>query len=600
MTLSRQSYSLMKARVALLTCFVWLLFLLVPMRCQAQWLTQQIQLVPGWNAVQLDLQPEPSGCAAVFSNLPIQSVWKWNRRFSTIQFTVDPATLLPESPDWLVWLPPSDPRSFLSRLLDVQGGQAYLIKVATNAAPFTMRIKGRVLLPKLNWYPHGLNLVGFPVHSNSPPTFSDFFRFTTEVDTTRNYANELYRLDSQGRGQRVVQPARDKLQPGVAYWIGCARAPAYQAPVHVKPEGASGLDFGTLLMRRDLSVKNTLPSGSVTVWMRQRPSESAPASSGFPELAGPVPLAYLAKSVSNQWVWSNFPTAGLSRTLAAGEEWTLRLGVRRDDFAAHTPNGTNGASYMSIVEVTDAAESLLIRVPVVARKQSALMGDSLPDHDESAGLWVGQVVVNQVNAPAYTGTNLLATPAPMPFRLLVHVDGNGQASLLQQVVLAWDQTLTNAPHTNGTYALFANEQALPTGATDVNRICSVAFPVMAPVPLTGTLTGSLTNTLAGTVTVAFDDPTNPFLHRYHPMHDNLDWNWKPYTNAVETRAITRDLILTCNTITNVSANPYEGVDRVSGVYQETLSGLRAQPVILQGAFSLQRISQINQIIGTTP
>ena len=123
---------------------------------------------------------------------------------------------------------------------------------------------------------------------------------------------------------------------------------------------------------------------------------------------------------------------------------------------------------------------------------------------------------------------------------------------------------------------------------------------MAPVPLTGTLTGSLTNTLAGTVTVAFDDSTNPFLHRYHPMHDNLDWNWKPYTNAVETRAITRDLILTCNTITNVSANPYEGVDRVSGVYQETLSGLRAQPVILQGAFSLQRISQINQIIGTTP
>ena len=98
----------------------------------------------------------------------------------------------------------------------------------------------------------------------------------------------------------------------------------------------------------------------------------------------------------------------------------------------------------------------------------------------------------------------------------------------------------------------------------------------------------------------FDDPVNPFLHRYHPMHDNQDWNWQPYTNAVETRTIVRDLALTFDSITNGSANPYSGVDRVSGVYQETLSGLRAQPIVMQGVFSLQRISQINQLIGITP
>jgi hypothetical protein len=585
----------LKARFALAASGVFF-YLIAPGLGHAQWITQRIALAPGWNAVYLEGQPEPSGCAEVFNYVAVQSVWKWDRRFSTIQFTVDPATLLPEAPDWKVWLPPSDPRSFLSRLSDLQGAQAYLVKVASNAVPFTLSIKGRVLLPHLDWYPHGLNLVGFPVHSNSPPTFTDFFRFTPEVDTSRGYANELYRLDSQGRGQRIVQPSRDRLQRGVAYWVGCARAPAYQSPLQVTPEGASALDFGSLLVRRDLSIKNTLPSTPQTVWLRQQTSESPPVTGNYPELAGPVPLSYLSKNSSNQWVWANFPTSGLSHTLAPGEEWSLRLGVRRNDFAAYTPRGTNGAAYQSILEVTDAGQSLLIRVPVVAQKHSVLLGAPLDPHVDNEGLWVGQVTVNQVNAPAYTGTNLLSTPAPMSFRLLVHVDGYATARLLQQVVLAWDPTLNNAPHTNGTYALYADDQTLPASATDVSRISSAAFPVMRPVPLTG----SFTNALAGAVTVRFDDPTNPFLHRYHPQHDNLDWDWQPYTNAVETRTITRSLSFICNAITNGSANPYYGTDRVSGTYQETLSGLRAQPIVMQGAFSLQRISQINTLLGNTP
>ena len=356
------------------------------------------------------------------------------------------------------------------------------------------------------------------------------------------------------------------------------------------------MDFGTLLVRRDLSIKNTLTNGPQTVWLRQRLSESPPATGDFPELAGLVPLSYMSKNSSNQWVWSNFPTAGLSRTLAPGEEWSLRLGVRRSDFAAYAPHGTNGAAYQSILEVTDAGQSLLIRVPVVAQKHSVLLGDPLDQHDDNEGLWVGQVIVNQVNAPAYTGTNLLSAPAPVSFRLLMHVDATATARLLQQVVLAWDPTLNNAPHTNGTYALYADDRTLPAEATDVSRISSAAFPPMPPVGLAG----SFTNALAGTVTVRFDDPVNPFLHRYHPMHDNQDWNFQPYTNAVETPTIVRDLAFTFVAATNAAANPYNGADRVSGVYQETLSGLRAQPIVMQGVFSLQRISQINTLKGTTP
>jgi hypothetical protein len=309
-----------------------------------------------------------------------------------------------------------------------------------------------------------------------------------------------------------------------------------------------------------------------------------------------VPLSHLSKNSSNQWVWSVFPEAGVSRALAPGEEWAVRLGLRRRDFIPYTPQGTDGAAYQSIIEVTDAGQSLRIRVPVVAQQHSVLLGGEPEEHDENAGLWVGQATVNLVNAPAYTGTNLLSAPAPASFRLLVHVDGCGRANLLQQVVLAWDPTLTDAPHTNGTYALYADARVLPADATDVSRISSAAFPLMPPVPLAG----SLTNALTGTVTVRFDDPTNPFLHRYHPMHDNQDWDFRAYTNAVETRTILRDLTLTFNAVTNGSANPYYGADNLGGVYQETLSGLRAQAIHSEGAFSLQRISHINELRGMTP
>ena len=138
-----------------------------------------------------------------------------------------------------------------------------------------------------------------------------------------------------------------------------------------------------------------------------------------------------------------------------------------------------------------------------------------------------------------------------------------------------DKTLNEAPHTNGAYALYADEAALPLTATGVKRISSVAFAPSPPVALLGTLT----NTLSGEVRINFDDPTNPFLHRYHPLHDNQDADFKPYTNAVETRTIVRQLTLNFSAVTNATAHPLWGVDAVLGTarargWREELGGLK--------------------------
>nr|MBP7830566.1 hypothetical protein [Kiritimatiellia bacterium] len=344
--------------------------LLLSWSAQAQWRTQSVDLQPGWNAVYLEVQPEPRLLDEVFTNRAVESVWKWDRRFSHIEFTTDPYTLEPEDPHWLVWLPADDARRFLSRLFTLQGGQAYLVKVPTNAAGYTLPVKGRVIVPLTDWYAHGLNLVGFPVHPNNPPTFSSFFAFTEEVDTTRGVNNKLFSINSAGRGVTIVQPNRETVAAGKAYWVGCDSDPKYAGPLVAAPSGVGAVDFGSHVVQQELTIRNLGPT-SMAVRVTQEASEEE--TEGFPELAGPVPLSYQARNASNQWEWVEFPVGGLSQAVAAGGAWTIYLGVRRQDFAPYVPVGTNGALYQSLLKVEDTAQSLLVRVPVTAEKPAGLL-----------------------------------------------------------------------------------------------------------------------------------------------------------------------------------------------------------------------------------
>src|SRR5436309_329210 len=92
----------------------------------AQWTTQRLPLQPGWNAVYLEVQPEPVDCDTVLAGLPVESVWAWNRRFSTVQFIQDPNELLPGQPNWLAYLPPDHAARATRNLFTLRGGQTYL------------------------------------------------------------------------------------------------------------------------------------------------------------------------------------------------------------------------------------------------------------------------------------------------------------------------------------------------------------------------------------------------------------------------------------------------------------------------------------------
>jgi hypothetical protein len=86
-------------------------------------MNQAIILQPGWNAIFLEVQPEPRSCDAIFSGIPIESVWGWNRRFSPVQFIRDANSLVAPSPDWLTYVPAGNPMYSQKTLYNLEGGK---------------------------------------------------------------------------------------------------------------------------------------------------------------------------------------------------------------------------------------------------------------------------------------------------------------------------------------------------------------------------------------------------------------------------------------------------------------------------------------------
>ena len=117
----------------------------------AQWVTQTITLNPGWNAVYLEVQPANSDCDAVFAGIPVESVWAWNRRFSSVQFIQDANQLVPGQPDWLVYLPSDQPARATRNLFAVQGARAYLIKLKSGAGATTWNVLGQPTVRQIDW-----------------------------------------------------------------------------------------------------------------------------------------------------------------------------------------------------------------------------------------------------------------------------------------------------------------------------------------------------------------------------------------------------------------------------------------------------------------
>lgn len=581
----------------------------------AQWATQEIPLEPGWNAVYLEVEPEPRDTALVLQGLPVDSVWMWNGRFSTVQYIEDPETLVPENPDWLVYTPPGDPRSVSTNLHAVEGGRGYLIKLE-GGTPATWTVTGRPARRRLDWLADSLNLVGFAVDENAPPTFGQFF-----ASSPAHSSLQIFSLTSAGNWAALPNPAAATVERGRAYFVYSSTPSSFTGPITVAFDHGTTVDFGHNLVERTITLRNASSQPQALTLTQEG---SAPAPGGDTVVAGSVPLSYWEFDIGIAGgIWKPLPPQ-LSLLLAPGEQRNLRLAVRRPDFAAFSPPPGKQAVYQDLLTVAGA--QLNLHIPVLAKGQalptlgpSGQGGGAAVASGAFAGLWVGTAEVDRVNFVSSVNdpNTPLDTASSFQLRLVVHVDEQGSARLLDEVIQMWKEP-TYKPSVEdpniqviderGRFVLVTNDALLGqfTGASlrdgrlSGRRISTAAFSLDAP--LLQKSGSSFGKELDFEVVLPYDHPVNPFVHRYHPDHDNQDARFEQQLpEGRESFTVWRDVSL------EFSATDPEGLELagygdtyVGGIYREALTGIHKNVVHTEGTFRLHHVSRVGILNDGTP
>lgn len=191
-------------------------------------------------------------------------------------------------------------------------------------------------------------------------------------------------------------------------------------------------------------------------------------------------------------------------------------------------------------------------------------------------------------------------------RLLLHVDTNGVARLLKEVIQMWkDGTSTNAgggfvsTATSGRSVLLTEDALIPRfkGSTLrdgelVGRRLSTASYDWEGTNTSVTMSGrfAVNNELKCSLVLQPSTPTNPFRHRYHPDHDNLNVRYDGPSLSPEAYAVTRDITLQIAPTDSSTLSPDYGYSVMAGVYRERFTGLHKDPLYVSGAFRLTRVT----------
>jgi hypothetical protein len=570
----------------------------------AQWVTQTFALKSGWNAVYLHVDASHATLDQLFGPaapvlLPIDEVWRWNPAASDSQFVTSPQSPTESTTQWTSWKVSAVGTSDFNRFT---ANSAYLVHCTADT---TLSVKGRPVLPNYRWSTSGLNFFGFPTVTGSPPSFENFF-----VPAPAIQQGEIYRYNggplNAGNPSRVFALRTTPVKRGEAYWIRAGEIfNRYYGPFEITSAG-SGATYGSSLSSMSFRVRN-LTTVPLTVSITLRASEAPPA--GESAIAGVPPLIVRGSINTTNLTYPytrlavNTPrTLTLAPAGQLGSDGEVVLGLDRS-----TMGGNPGDLFAGVLQFADSLGQIQTDMAVSANTASA------------AGLWVGNASVTGVgqylvNYQKDAGnnlvldssgryvvssiiTNLTPVPSAYPLRLIVHNPASGSASLFQRIFHGFNAVSNSI--------IATREETL--SATLLNKARRISA---AHLPFTAENEGwsfdgplGMGRTVTTTITNAFNDhASNPFLHTYHPDHDNLDATFRnELPQGSESFSIIREITLVVQPPTDDFNSLVNANIDLTGTYVETirLQGL-ARPgnthdtrrFNVRGVFSLNRVSEI--------
>ncbi len=648
----------------------FLLLFLIGTTAHAQWQTTSYTLKGGWNSIYLSGDAKQQPLADLFPAAVLE-VWRWIPNPEQVQFIESPLIPSAGTPEWKTWKRDGSVTTLTPELMT--GQSAYLVFCSGLATDtHALSLKQAPKIPGSRWVRNGANLLGFPTFKNGAnyPLFSAYFTtFPAAIAANTKVFKYVGGPLGASNPLQVFSPTTDRVDRTQAYWFSAEVVGDYVSPIEISLSSSDGLAFGKTGSLITMYVKNRT-AAPVTLTLTPTASEAAPA--GQTTVAAAVPLSRRTFNTTTLQSEETPITAAFTEVIAPQTTVELLLGINRGD--PSMSGAAEDASFASFLRVTDSGNLMDVFLPATAQKssQSGLwVGDITLTNvsnkvsnkaraTAAASLTTGTVTsvalaegttggFGYTSAPGVTiapppagGVTATATatvangsvtgftitnpgsgyaiaspkveidppppqtgssvPTPFSMRTLLHVPDTGAAKLLSQIFLG-----KLAPPTNG-YGLCALESLLKQDEkSSAQRLVAAHMPLTLPVAGTGSVAGSL----EFTVQIPYNDPTNPFLHRYHPDHDNKSPRFENLTplngkddytallsDGVEAPAITRvcTFTFTASPPPGSSVTSGWGSAVIGGTYSEAITGIHKEELTLSGIFELRRASEIGVLI----
>ena len=593
--------------------FAVVMLALVPSSVRASWKTESFILVPGWNAIYLHLDVSHKTLDLLLkSHTPISQVWQWDPVTSEAQFTTDVLSEAEEfDSNWSSWDAEGSTASDLDYFIANAGYLVYVEDSYTDGIdddievskvdPYTLELTGKAVPPVYNWTASGQNLIGFPV----PETVDGDRNFTNFLNYSSTLNGSSTKIISYPGGEfgdsnpeDLIAPDSTVITRGTAYWIFDEdyEYNRYFGTFDVTLQDLDGVHFGTSLSAYSMRLSNTSTKETQIRLdlVRSLDPEDGTTIVNTPPLLvrgglDPDTLTYGFATIEDYSVELEAVPITLAAEGSVGSAVEIVFGIDRASFIRDDgSDALEGDEFGAILRFTDDVGFTQIDIPVTATKGTL------------AGLWVGEAEITQVQqdlsefdvdddgdtalddegAAVVSTTDLSygSVARSYPLRLIMHMDKWGTTRLLQRIYYGLD---------GGQYdeeedaiipmgMLATTEGALNQDYLNVaRRITAVHLPWSEEnsawefTDVEGAV-GMLDHSsylVTTVVTDHADQASNPFLHTYHPDHDNKDAEFSATLDeGYESYDIVREISLSAGTAfateevsTNTSSDDSETV-----------------------------------------